>query len=601
MNVENNRISFSMFTTCYKSFHKIKRAYESIKAQEFIDWEWVILDDTPNDTEPNHFEFLSELFKNDNRVRLYKRSDNSGNIGNVKNEAVLLCRGKYVLEMDHDDELMPYTLRLAFDAFEKDSEIGFVYMNTCNIHEDGSNFNYGNHFCLGYGGYYCQKHGNNWVYVASSPNINDVSLSHIVAVPNHPRIWRKDLLIKIGNYCELLPISDDYELFLRTALSGCKIVKINEVGYIQYMNEGYNNFSYIRNSEINRLCRNIYPMYYDKISKYTNDDNKEWKQIWKLDSNKYQYKYSNIVLGHSKFTKQIVFIGYETLLSYIDNNPNYKFLPNIDYIVLDNVLHIDSLTNLLTNYNLEMFKCYSMTDVTEQELVNYFKLIVSNGGEYELILRDTFKINHLYKLNMCDLNNKKDTNKKVILITPSIRPDNLLLIEKEIDFSYIEKWVIVYDGSKIIENPKLFADNSKIIELVHSESGSISGNAQRNFALDYIKDMDGYVYFLDDDNSIHKDLYKLLDNLEDDRMYTFGQKRIKTNFPYVDNLKGDIVEVYKIDSGMMLIDNKLIGDIRWKINKYNADGYFIKECLMKNDDKWVYVDGIMSNYNNIHN
>ena len=40
---------------------------------------------------------------NDSRVRLYRRSENNGNIGNVKNEAISLCRGKYILEFDHDD------------------------------------------------------------------------------------------------------------------------------------------------------------------------------------------------------------------------------------------------------------------------------------------------------------------------------------------------------------------------------------------------------------------------------------------------------------------------------------------------------------------
>jgi hypothetical protein len=242
-----------------------------------------------------------------------------------------------------------------------------------------------------------------------------------------------------------------------------------------------------------------------------------------------------------------------------------------------------------------------MNDVTENELVNYFKLIVSNGGEYEMILRDTFYKKPLKTLNMTDLNNKKDINKKITLITPSIRPNNLLLIENSIDFSYIEKWIIVYDGEKISENPKLFSDNSKVVELMYSDPNSTSGNAQRNFALDYIKDDDCYVYFLDDDNSIHPDLYKLLNNLDDNKIYTFGQKRSVSIFPYVDVLKGDIIEVYKIDTGMILIDNKLIHDIRWRINKYNADGYFIKECFIKNAENWLFVNEILSYNNTIYN
>ena len=88
------------------------------------------LDDTPipKDSKPKHFEFLREKCKNDLRIRLYCRAENSGNIGNVKNEAVSLCRGKYVLELDHDDEILPDCL---FDAVEefKDNEVGFVYMD----------------------------------------------------------------------------------------------------------------------------------------------------------------------------------------------------------------------------------------------------------------------------------------------------------------------------------------------------------------------------------------------------------------------------------------------------------------------------------------
>ena len=244
---------FSLFTTCYNSYEKIKRAYTSVKEQVLKDWEWVIIDDSPDDA---HFQFLKQLFYGDNRIRLYKRSENSGNIGNVKNEVVSLCRGKYVLELDHDDEITPNCLHDATFVFEQDSEIGFIYMNFTNIYENGDNFNYGNFYALGYCGYYMEKYKDKWIYVSSSANINNVTLSHIVGVPNHPRIWRKDVLIKIGNYNEMLPVSDDYELLLRTAVQ-TKMVKIHQLGYIQYMNKNENNFSLIRNSEINRLCSHL--------------------------------------------------------------------------------------------------------------------------------------------------------------------------------------------------------------------------------------------------------------------------------------------------------------------------------------------------------
>jgi hypothetical protein len=125
-------------------------------------------------------------------------------------------------------------------------------MDFVNIYEDKTNFNYGDFFGLGYSGYYRQKINNSWVYVAMTPNINNITLSHIVSVPNHPRIWRRKTLMEIGNFCEYLPILDDYEVLIRSAVY-TKIAKIHKVGYIQYMNNNNNNFSLIRNSEINRL------------------------------------------------------------------------------------------------------------------------------------------------------------------------------------------------------------------------------------------------------------------------------------------------------------------------------------------------------------
>ena len=90
MKRELTRPKFSVFTTCFKSYDYIDTAYESIKKQTLMDWEWVIMDDTPED---EHFVFLKEKLSEDNRVRLYKRDKNSGNIGNVKNEVISLCRG----------------------------------------------------------------------------------------------------------------------------------------------------------------------------------------------------------------------------------------------------------------------------------------------------------------------------------------------------------------------------------------------------------------------------------------------------------------------------------------------------------------------------
>ena len=108
MNREDVRPKFSIFTTCYNSYDKIYRAYEGLKSQILRDWEWVILDDSPDD---KHFTFLKELSQKDKRIRLYNRDGNSGSIGHVKNEAVSLCRGKCI-RVRHDDIILPDLLKI---------------------------------------------------------------------------------------------------------------------------------------------------------------------------------------------------------------------------------------------------------------------------------------------------------------------------------------------------------------------------------------------------------------------------------------------------------------------------------------------------------
>ena len=78
------------------------------------------------------------------------------------------------------------------------------------------------------------------------PNINNITLSHLVCLPNHPRIWKRSVLMELESYSEFLPICDDYEILLRTCCSKYKVVKNNRAQYIQYMNDGANNFSNIR-------------------------------------------------------------------------------------------------------------------------------------------------------------------------------------------------------------------------------------------------------------------------------------------------------------------------------------------------------------------
>jgi glycosyltransferase involved in cell wall biosynthesis len=329
---------------------------------------------------------MREKFNEDSRIRLYRKSENSGNIGNVKNEAVSLSRGKYVLELDHDDEIVADLFENATNVFEEDSEVGFVYADFINVYENGNNFHYGDFLCKGYAGYYCQKYKGRWSNVYMTPNINNITLSHLVCCPNHPRIWKRDTLNQLGNYSEFLPICDDYEILLRTACN-TKMAKIHKLGYIQYMNENNNNFSLIRNGEINRIGPQfIFPQFYQKYDVHNvmkekdayEDENyiHNHSKIWERDETTYEHKICNKIINPD-YDFQVCVIGFQTLLLQMDKIKSFQSDERNDIIVLDNTMNMHELCAKIDKLGVgfDKVKCYAMRETSRQELARYFHLL----------------------------------------------------------------------------------------------------------------------------------------------------------------------------------------------------------------------------------
>ena len=65
------------------------------------------------------------------------------------------------------------------------------------------------------------------------------------------------------------------------------------------------------------------------------------------------------------------------------------------------------------------------------------------------------------------------------------------------------------------------------------------GNGQRNYALTKITNPNTLLYYLDDDNILHPNLYQLLDYIENDKIYNFNQ---------YNGLKGDNISGGYIDT-----------------------------------------------------
>jgi len=387
---DETRPTFSVFTTCFNSFDKIDRPYFSLKMQEEKDWEWVIVDDS---TDESNWDYIKNKFKDEHKIRIYKRAQNSGNIGNVKNEAIGLCRGKFILELDHDDEILPSLLKDAVDGFTKYPHVDFIYMDFINLYENGKNFSYSDFLCKGFGGYYYQYYSQTqtWVKVYVTPQINNITASYLFCMPNHPRIWRREPLLQIGSYSEFLPICDDQEILLRTILN-LKILKIPKFTYVQYFNNNNSNFSLIRNGEINRLGPNYltpqfkekYPLE-NKFKELGAEEDKRYDrqpvQIWNREN--YVPNYINEIYNPD-YDKQLCIINLQTLTDNLVEFQREAMNLRTDIILLANSETLTQIVEFLKVNNLLKIKFYILKDASTEALIKYFHYIYKSTKEFKI-------------------------------------------------------------------------------------------------------------------------------------------------------------------------------------------------------------------------
>jgi glycosyltransferase involved in cell wall biosynthesis len=272
-----NRPFFSVFTPAYKTGGRINRLYNSLARQTWKDWEWTVIDDSP----ASHGETwvrLQQLAKLDPRVKPYRITPNSGgNIGEVKNRACSLSNGKWLVEVDHDDELTSTALEDIANGAMLYPEAGFIYTDCTELYEgDEAPKQYSNYICDRKDWYGKPDNGYVWGFGGHSLvevdgkqrlwhmqcEINPKTIRYNIGMPNHCRIWRSDVYHKVGGHNKNISVADDYELIVKTFLE-TKFLHIRKMLYLQWDNRN----STVTNNviDINRRARAIRDHYNDRI------------------------------------------------------------------------------------------------------------------------------------------------------------------------------------------------------------------------------------------------------------------------------------------------------------------------------------------------
>ena len=227
LNINKDQLSkystplFSIITPLYNTnINYFKYAYESLKSQTLNDWEWILIDDSP---EP--LIDLKGFIKRqqDPRLKYFRIGPTKGNIGLSKWRGNCMSIGKWLIEFDHDDILYPWCLETIKEAIEYYPNNKFIYSDNSTIDKNnkitpcmyGDDYKWG----LGYGfSYMSQTPSKEVIRTDSSGPINNATIRHIVGVPNHFRCWERNFYFEIGGHNQTQRIADDYELLIRSFL-----------------------------------------------------------------------------------------------------------------------------------------------------------------------------------------------------------------------------------------------------------------------------------------------------------------------------------------------------------------------------------------------
>src|SRR4029077_1113562 len=171
----------------------LREAVESILAQSFRDFEFIVIDDGSTDRTG---EILNRYQRSDPPVRVYYQ-ENRGLIDSL-NRGCELARGKYIARMDADDIAVRNRLMWQGGFMEKHPEVGVVGGTIECINSTG-------------------KSVRTYRHPIRDREIKSALLRGGVGFCHPTVLMRREVLVSVGGYRKVVVHAEDYDLWLRIA------------------------------------------------------------------------------------------------------------------------------------------------------------------------------------------------------------------------------------------------------------------------------------------------------------------------------------------------------------------------------------------------
>ena len=256
---------FSIITPSHKNTPYLQELYESLVAQTYENWEWILW------LNGNFKRYkLSPEIENDERVKIYECKEKNSNVGFHKNKAFHLGSGDIVVEIDHDDIITSDCLEELNQAYQN-QENGFVYSDAAIYDDDFVPYREDHGWT-----YYFHQFRDKNLYVMNSWEPTSHSVGLIWYAPDHIRSWRKSVYEAIGGHNVELSICDDHELMIRTYLN----TKMHHIKKPLYIYRVYGDNTYLeRNAQIQTKTVELFNQYAYQLA----EKDSELKGLLKVD------------------------------------------------------------------------------------------------------------------------------------------------------------------------------------------------------------------------------------------------------------------------------------------------------------------------------
>lgn len=200
---KTDKIDITVLMTVYNGGHFLRKSIESVLAQTFDSFEFLIVDDCSTDDTVS----VIRSYKDD-RIVLYENTINQGQTKSL-NIGLREAKGRYIARMDADDMVFPDWLEKVYRFAKKNKEYSVVSCQSLIIDEN-DRIKFATGAPISY-------------QEVILKNIMESSINHVGSL-----MFREDI-VKVGGYDDNYKIVADYDLWTRLLIKRYRLVNINEI------------------------------------------------------------------------------------------------------------------------------------------------------------------------------------------------------------------------------------------------------------------------------------------------------------------------------------------------------------------------------------